>query len=161
MKNKNWFIFMIFGKSKKFTMFSLIDVQFRKNCIVNNNLWCLFYAHWSSWTDPDTWIYWGFSTKFKFESKNKSKESNDEKSFKLWLQKWQVSTQPWCDQDFASKIIETGNTEPKISQSESHASLLSIELKNSRPIVTSRDLVAFAQYWRSQDHILHSHEMFW
>ena len=28
MKNKNWFIFMIFGKSKKFTMFSSIIVQY-------------------------------------------------------------------------------------------------------------------------------------
>ena len=43
VKNENWFIFMIFGKSKKFTMFSTIDVQFFTNtlfrCLLNAASW--------------------------------------------------------------------------------------------------------------------------
>ena len=36
------------------------------------------YLFFTLWTVPDTRIHWKLSTEFKFESKNKSNESNDE-----------------------------------------------------------------------------------
>jgi len=92
VKNENWFIFMICGKSKKITMFSSTDVQF---CLKITDFEASAIPFFRNWTVPDTWIHWKFLTKSKLETNYRSNESSDENSFKLRLVKCQVPTQPW------------------------------------------------------------------